>query len=275
MGIIPACAGSTVKSKTYRRQERDHPRMCGEHRRRAPRPHPQTGSSPHVRGAPFWQMSMHFATGIIPACAGSTPHQSSTAYAAWDHPRMCGEHFFLQVGDAAFQGSSPHVRGAQSNCDWGACNYGIIPACAGSTKALTNAPPHTRDHPRMCGEHLDAVRTTQTPMGSSPHVRGAQGRDAFGPPVRGIIPACAGSTRCGHMITSQNRDHPRMCGEHLSSFSFSYPASGSSPHVRGARSRPCRPTPASGIIPACAGSTDKALYVVGQKRDHPRMCGEH
>ena len=32
---------------------------------------------------------------------------------------------------------------------------------------------------------------------------------------------------------------------------------------------------AEGIIPACAGSTFVGLPRLSQRRDHPRMCGEH
>ena len=50
-GIIPACAGSTSDgSKTWQRR-RDHPRMCGEHRRTVWTRVQNRGSSPHVRGA--------------------------------------------------------------------------------------------------------------------------------------------------------------------------------------------------------------------------------
>ena len=31
VGIIPACAGSTLAPLLYRTTLRDHPRMCGEH----------------------------------------------------------------------------------------------------------------------------------------------------------------------------------------------------------------------------------------------------
>ena len=72
---------------------RDHPRMCGEHSfnihqfageqgssphvrgaRVAVRVFPYSwGSSPHVRGAPKGRSGSKDGTGIIPACAGSTP----------------------------------------------------------------------------------------------------------------------------------------------------------------------------------------------------------
>ena len=66
-----------------------------------------------------------------------------------------------------------------------------------------------------------------------------------------------------------------MCGEHRSGFNALFFLTGSSPHVRGARTdsplRRCH----SGIIPACAGSTLTLAVSRSRARDHPRMCGEH
>ena len=52
-------------------------------------------------------------------------------------------------------------------------------------------------------------------------------------------------------------------------------ASGSSPHVRGALVYAWRGRDGEGIIPACAGSTQHHWFGRGERRDHPRMCGEH
>ena len=52
IGIIPACAGSTIKVVERRSRRGDHPRMCGEHFRRVIVASTLQGSSPHVRGAP-------------------------------------------------------------------------------------------------------------------------------------------------------------------------------------------------------------------------------
>ena len=49
-GIIPACAGNTVRSAAWRRPARDHPRMRGEHLATAWIMRAQRGSSPHARG---------------------------------------------------------------------------------------------------------------------------------------------------------------------------------------------------------------------------------
>ena len=132
-GIIPACAGSTFNASFGALQNRDHPRMCGEHAQGQWAAEVRVGLSPHVRGAHRRQPQLRQRAGIIPACAGSTSTPTTRNPTQWDHPRMCGEHrsgfnalFFLT-------GSSPHVRGARKDSPLRRCHSGIIPACAGST----------------------------------------------------------------------------------------------------------------------------------------------
>ena len=152
-GIIPACAGSTHRRGCLSRTSWDHPRMCGEHADKVDQQVVDTGSSPHVRGARNDPSRPRPERGIIPACAGSTEHGEPVWMHYGDHPRMCGEHFHGGVGQNAFMGSSPHVRGAQPG------------------EVFGNAD--VRDHPRMCGEHLVLSLFDVPPVGSSPHVRGA------------------------------------------------------------------------------------------------------
>ena len=106
---------------------------------------------------------------------------------------MCGEHVDPDNPESDPMGSSPHVRGALK-CGFAAVPglriipacagstgvvlmrffpNGIIPACAGSTKRFSSTEMPFRDHPRMCGEHLDAGSEQKPCPGSSPHVRGA------------------------------------------------------------------------------------------------------
>ena len=70
-----------------------------------------------------------------------------------DHPRMCGEHSSARMAPSAAGGSSPHVRGARFVPFSFRGGGGIIPACAGSTRAARDIKTLGRDHPRMCGEH--------------------------------------------------------------------------------------------------------------------------
>ena len=190
---------------------------------------------------------------------------------------MCGEHWSQCRVCAPVEGSSPHVRGALK-CGFAAVPglriipacagstgvvlmrffpNGIIPACAGSTKRFSSTEMPFRDHPRMCGEHLDAGSEQKPCPGSSPHVRGALRSGRIGGQDRGIIPACAGSTLTLLAAGECSGDHPRMCGEHHVNHHNTSISSGSSPHVRGARADGVENAGQCGIIPACAGSTPR------------------
>ena len=214
-------------------------------------------------------------TGIIPACAGSTHHNTRGDRAAWDHPRMCGEHALLKNQQKPGVGSSPHVRGAHVFRSVSDDRAGIIPACAGSTLGIARIMLVVGDHPRMCGEHRFSHPATMRLKGSSPHVRGAQRRWMVYCLIFGIIPACAGSTSQKRSYSTRFWDHPRMCGEHEYCHCGGGALRGSSPHVRGAPNRCSEHRAVFGIIPACAGSTCLVSKHCSRKRDHPRMCGEH
>ena len=132
---------------------------------------------------------------------------------------------------------------------------GIIPACAGNTRSRIKQPLIPRDHPRMCGEHGEIFDRQRVDWGSSPHVRGTPVFRVQLSCCPGIIPACAGNTLASICWLMPQRDHPRMCGEHLVSVVWVARAPGSSPHVRGTPCRDRSSRPARGIIPACAGNT--------------------
>ena len=196
-GIIPACAGSTVKpaactaspvgSSPHARgalathllsgaQGRDHPRMRGEHVRLYDAVADSLGIIPACAGSTVFQLpNIHTMVGSSPHARGAPTARPTTAPTWRDHPRMRGEH---------------RPRGFH-----GVQRAGIIPACAGSTMGSagkgagrSGSSPHARgarggaesggpravDHPRMRGEHVPVL----------PDARLA----------RGIIPACAGST---------------------------------------------------------------------------------
>ena len=168
---------------------------------------------------------------------------------------MCGEHNGWKDKAALYLGSSPHVRGARAGRLCGVPRSGIIPACAGSTPTATRPSREPRDHPRMCGEHFTTTGSPYCSSGSSPHVRGARQSRSLINLSLGIIPACAGSTPRHGSSPACRRDHPRMCGEHTKELAIGECTVGSSPHVRGARLTLSTQPPATGIIPACAGST--------------------
>ena len=209
--------------------------MCGEHYLRTGLARSCRGSSPHVRGAPIQVQYASLQDGIIPACAGSTRPAYRVASCDWDHPRMCGEHRSVPASAFVLAGSSPHVRGAHWAVTRSILRTGIIPACAGSTRCRSRPRGSVRDHPRMRGEHSRSFPVTWTPQGSSPHVRGALQGFVDALELLGIIPACAGSTAGDIIGNDEERDHPRMRGEHSCRSCRKWCSLGSSPHVRGAR----------------------------------------
>ena len=192
-----------------------------------------------------------------------------------DHPRMRGEHVDVEKDFSDIWGSSPHARGAPRHlrCDRRA--RGIIPACAGSTLPTTLTPVTAEDHPRMRGEHAMVSPFASCPVGSSPHARGALAMREDVTWQGGIIPACAGSTRCISATAGSARDHPRMRGEHAAASLSERSMAGSSPHARGALEGGVEPAHLVGIIPACAGSTLGGARGLKREGDHPRMRGEH
>ena len=112
-----------------------------------------------------------------------------------------------------------------------------------------------RDHPRVCGEHTKGCPSTTLTKGSSPRMRGARSDKHGHSMTARIIPAYAGSTQFGNGATGQVQDHPRVCGEHVSTVAVRVSTSGSSPRMRGARRRAQFWGRPKRIIPAYAGST--------------------
>ena len=213
----------------------DHPRIRGEHGIRAAAGLTRGGSSPHTRGA---LDSETFEFGGIP-----------------DHPRIRGEHRAHRPGHPVGDGSSPHTRGARVGKLGLGVPGGIIPAYAGSTRALRIDSRGSGDHPRIRGEH-------------HPDLQG-------GVTWIGIIPAYAGSTANTSRTRRGAPDHPRIRGEHFQTFMADIADRGSSPHTRGAHERRGGFYHAHRIIPAYAGSTTARSISPTSPRDHPRIRGEH
>mgnify|MGYP000946104962 CR=1 FL=1 len=212
--IIPAYAGSTQARSASPWRWRDHPRIRGEHVLLSLSPRRQRGSSPHTRGALPCRTGRTGVWRIIPAYAGSTSPVAGHRAGGRDHPRIRGEHCTPGNWVRARSGSSPHTRGARHRPAPAPRRGRIIPAYAGSTAQYGQCPAAARDHPRIRGEHEEAMTLEDVLEGSSPHTRGApRRRRPRGGPGR-IIPAYAGSTRSCLARPARCRDHPRIRGEH-------------------------------------------------------------
>ena len=151
-----------------------------------------------------------------------------------DHPRIRGEHALSRSMRNGLPGSSPHTRGAPVTGSLAMTRSGIIPAYAGSTSRSSAICFCCTDHPRIRGEHLRRFPTTPSPVGSSPHTRGAPSSRSPRRCRLRIIPAYAGSTAGWWPRGVFSGDHPRIRGEHWSRRDVFDRAKGSSPHTRGA-----------------------------------------
>ena len=176
---------------------------------------------------------------------------------------------------ATASGSSPRVRGTHSGPALPPAQDRIIPASAGNTSPSRTPLATAPDHPRECGEHLDAVASVCCPAGSSPRVRGTRCAAVELLHKARIIPASAGNTDWPVARTGSVPDHPRECGEHSSWLNTWRCGAGSSPRVRGTRLHVQGLRPEIRIIPASAGNTNKSLISASAVPDHPRECGEH
>ena len=156
-GIIPAYAGNTSAYVWCKSETRDHPRVCGEHCGVEHSPRPVWGSSPRMRGTRPPRPSVPRPSGIIPAYAGNTNDGQHARFDVRDHPRVCGEHMVTGLVCWVISGSSPRMRGTLVSFVVVAVICRIIPAYAGNTKLTFSKRCATRDHPRVCGEHLSTL----------------------------------------------------------------------------------------------------------------------
>ena len=193
--------------------------------------------------------------GIIPAYAGNTLLSRRTGTRLGDHPRIRGEHAGGQAACAGVSGSSPRMRGTRR-----------------ISRLIATRP---RDHPRVCGEHEIAALAACPRLGSSPRMRGTPLKTFYDGRETRIIPAYAGNTSSAMLNSFSFRDHPRVCGEHQCPRGHISTSWGSSPRMRGTRSRRARIPLGARIIPAYAGNTLTLLAAGECSGDHPRVCGEH
>ena len=212
-GIIPAYAGNTIQMRKAIFNNRDHPRVCGEH--------------------PWYLTSTPSGWRIIPAYAGNTPKRRSVAPRSRDHPRVCGEHRPAISKLTRALGSSPRMRGTRYRMVFATPVCGIIPAYAGNTLVCGCECYVSWDHPRVCGEHLLTRVRNATLGGSSPRMRGTHRTTLRRCRRMGIIPAYAGNTSDQRTFERFDWDHPRVCGEHLRSALQVDMQGGSSPRMRG------------------------------------------
>ena len=135
---------------------------------------------PHMRGKGRRRVRQAGRAGITPAYAGKSTTCSSRATGRWDHPRICGEKHDLQLKGDWQVGSPPHVRGKELHLFQRVSGKGITPAYAGKRRRPAFLLGGTQDHPRICGEKMNASVKAIELRGSPPHMRGKDERQRQG-----------------------------------------------------------------------------------------------
>ena len=94
-----------------------------------------------------------------------------------DRPRICGKHSLNNIILPVRPGSPPHMRETRVQRGRVCWKRRITPAYAGNTPPLGTVRSLFRDHPRICGKHLDKPVDAQPSVGSPPHMRETQIKD--------------------------------------------------------------------------------------------------
>ena len=175
--------------------------------------------------------------GITPAYAGK--RQLSTLYSrdSEDHPRLCGEKLITRTIMSFCSGSPPPMRGKADDISNYYLKLRITPAYAGKRERnpsdyvlLLGSPPPMRgkglsfsvfvtciwDHPRLCGEKFCHALYTAFDTGSPPPMRGKVLLRCKLSDLCRITPAYAGKREAEKECSYPRWDHPRLCGEKLS-----------------------------------------------------------
>ena len=191
--FIPACAGNSAASSVRAVVAPVHPRVCGEQSVLLRYRRPSLGSSPRVRGTANPAAPRQDPARFIPACAGNRYGFDHRTIRQPVHPRVCGEQSYIRLRTAPRDGSSPRVRGTDSDGEWELDPMRFIPACAGNRSAEYPVAPAVTVHPRVCGEQPSTSMGTMLSIGSSPRVRGTVPQISLLRPAVRFIPACAGN----------------------------------------------------------------------------------
>ena len=166
------------------------------------------------------------------------------------------------------------MRGKAFTISCKSVRNGITPAYAGKSRTVCGIRSKLEDHPRLCGEKLDAVTVLISTLGSPPPMRGKVVRCFGCRSKRRITPAYAGKSCPFCRFRGGCRDHPRLCGEKLWVNLFRNAVVGSPPPMRGKVLQQSDRKPHSGITPAYAGKSVRSQALPDAVRDHPRLCGE-
>ena len=129
-------------------------------------------------------------------------------------PRVCGEYATKAVGTYRDAGSTPRMRGI---CCWTKQNIARLrfnPAYAGNIRRLCFEQVNQQVQPRVCGEYLYIVNSSNHGEGSTPRMRGIYCNFFETQKHSRFNPAYAGNIHNFFILASCLQVQPRVCGEY-------------------------------------------------------------
>ena len=137
----------------------------------------------------------------------------------------------------------------------------ITPAYAGKRTRESSRTSSSGDHPRLCGEKTDAIKTDDLAVGSPPPMRGKAETAGRIQATSRITPAYAGKSFFVFMLRFRAGDHPRLCGEKSLLFRQHLSFRGSPPPMRGKEALDSDHPTRHRITPAYAGKSKHRIEV--------------
>ena len=129
------------------------------------------GSPPLAREQHQRQRGERRASGITPACAGTTVSNYDHESKREDHPRLRGNNFRAVSIAVLSLGSPPLAREQPRATSSYQDRSGITPACAGTTTGSGLLDPVFWDHPRLRGNNAIISASFTGTAGSPPLAR--------------------------------------------------------------------------------------------------------
>ena len=172
-------------------------------------------------------------------------------------------------------GFPPPVRRMPARTAFFCSSIGSPPHTRGKSTLPPDGNLSLRSTPHMRGTVLFCVIPVgMPPHGSPPPVRGKGGRVTFTLILSGSTPAYARKRSATKPRRTKRTDHPRPCGEKLSTKDFIAPPSGS-PRACGKKWKiKCANTRRKGSPPRMRGKGDGQLHCQAELRITPRVRGK-
>jgi hypothetical protein len=187
---------------------------------------------------------------------------------------VCGDDNSSQSVATSTTGTAPRVRGRRSWTRLRRRDDRNSPACAGTTHTAGRTGTPSTEQPRVCGDDPVVRCADGTEYGTAPRVRGRRGVHLQRRAKAGNSPACAGTTLGNVSATGALGEQPRVCGDDEDAEGVDNPFAGTAPRVRGRRTHRRRICGRRRNSPACAGTTDRHMFLRAHRGEQPRVCGD-